>query len=133
MLRSISASLLLLLLIPSPSMGKENPWLPVTERISKVLDDVSSAYEKGKIRDAKSYLTDAYFGIFEATGMEGAIRTGISARRAYEVESMFGDIRKAINRKAPASEVKDLVEDLKRALREDAERLYRFGILPGEG
>lgn len=124
--------ILCLLLLPSPSAGKENPWLPVVEKISKTLDDVKGAYQRGQHRKAKSLLTDAYFGIFEATGMESAIRTGISARRAYEVESMFGDIRKAINRKAPFSEIRGLIEDLKRALREDAERLYKMGVLPKE-
>lgn len=112
--------------------GEANPWSAVVKGIEGNLGGVIKAYSEGDHRLAKSYLTDAYFLLFEGKGMESAIRTNISAKRAYEIESLFGDIRKAINRKAPTSELESLIGELKEVLREDAERLYRMGALPEE-
>ena len=96
------------------SQGKQAvplSWLTIVEEIKKNLDKLPSAYKEGKYDEAKSYITDAYFGVFEDKKFEQEIRVNISAKRAFEIESMFGDIRKAINRKSTLDEIESIIKD----------------------
>ena len=117
-------------------------WLSVVRDIQESLGKIPAAYSAGKGEEAKSYITDAYFGIFEhamigeisgerfefKAGMEQAIRMNISAKRAFELESMFGDIRKAINRKADVSEIEGMTKALVEALEKDAGELESIEV-----
>lgn len=58
----------------------------------------------------------AYFEVFE--NLEGPIRINISARKSYEMESTFGEIRRMIGEGKPIGEVQARIDGLKQALRE---------------
>ena len=58
----------------------------------------------------------AYFEVFE--NLEGPIRINISARKSYEMESAFGEIRRMIGEKKPLADVQARIDWLKAALRE---------------
>lgn len=58
----------------------------------------------------------AYFEVFE--NLEGPIRINISASKSYEMESVFGEIRRMIGEGKPVSEVQSKIAGLKKALRE---------------
>jgi high-affinity iron transporter len=104
------------------------PWPDVARQVSALLDDATRAYEAGSPEKAKDLVTEAYFGPFEAGGMEIAIRQQISARRARTLEKMFAKIRQAIGRGEPAGAVRERVATLEQALDHDAQALVRAGV-----
>lgn len=104
-------------------------WLTVATEIRINLEKVLSSYEDDQPDKAKSYIVDAYFGVFEEKKMEHAIKENISTERAHEVESMFGDIRKAISRKAHLSEIESKIKELTDALDKEAEKLDDMGVM----
>ncbi len=104
------------------------PWPDVARQVSGLLDDATRAYEAGSPEKAKDLVTEAYFGPFEARGMEIAIRQQISARRARTLEKMFVEIRQAIGSGEPAGAVRERVAALERALDHDAQALVRAGV-----
>ncbi len=104
------------------------PWPDVARQVSALLDDATRVYEAGSPEKAKDLVTEAYFGSFEAGGMEIAIRRQISARRARTLEKMFAKIRQAIASGEPAGAVRERVATLERALDHDAQALVRAGV-----
>lgn len=99
-------------------------WLTVATEIRINLEKVLSSYEDDQPDKAKSYIVDAYFGVFEEKKMEHAIKENISTERAHEVESMFGDIRKA-----HLSEIESKIKELTDALDKEAEKLDDMGVM----
>lgn len=107
----------------SYAFAAERGWQGVVDEIEVVLNKGADVYADGKTEAAKAKVSDAYFAAFEEKGMETAVRLHISSKRAYELESMFGGIRKAINTNASASDVKERIDLLVKALREDIKKL----------
>lgn len=107
----------------SYAFAGESRWSAVVNEIEALLNAGAGAYAAGGTGEAKVKISDAYFSAFEGKGMETAVRLHISSNRAYELEAMFGDIRKAINAHAPAAAVKEKVDLLAKALKEDSKRL----------
>lgn len=103
-------------------------WMTVSNEIRMTLDKVLLYYESNQPDKAKSYIIDAYFGVFEEKKMEHAIRKNISSKRAFEIESMFGNIRKAINKKAHLSDVESKIKALSNALEKEAKILDDIDI-----
>ncbi len=104
-------------------------WLTVANEIRINLEKALSSYEDDQPDKAKSYIIDAYFSVFEGKELEHAIEEKVSPERAHEVESMFGDIRKAIKRKANLSEVESKIQELTDALDKEAKKLDDMGIM----
>ena len=133
--------LLVILLIPvilvclsvgtfAEGKGEANqPWLTVANEIRINLEKALSSYKDDQPDKAKSYIIDAYFSVFEGKELEHAIKEKISIKRAHEVESMFGDIRKAIIREAQLSEVESRINELINALDKEAKTLDGMGIM----
>lgn len=105
----------------------EKSWPDVVNDIEGLLNAGGDAYAGGRTGEAKTFISDAYFTGFEGEGMETAIGIYISSERVYELESMFGDIRKAIHAKAPVSDVNVKIDSLVKALAEDIQRLPERG------
>ena len=103
-------------------------WLTVANEIRVNLERALSSYEDDQPDKAKSYIIDAYFSLFEGKELEHAIEEKVSPERAHEVESMFGDIRKAIKGKAKLSEVESKIKELTAALYKEAKKLDDMGI-----
>src|SRR3989304_10453525 len=94
-----------IILVFSSALAAEKSWPDVVNEIEGLLNAGRDAYAHGRSEEAKEFISDAYFTAFEGEGMETAISIYISSERGYELESMFGNIRKAIHAKAPVSEV----------------------------
>jgi high-affinity iron transporter len=120
----ISASLFF---IVSCATAADNRWNSVVNEIEAALSRGSDAYAEGRAEDARASISDAYFNLFEGKGMEAAIGSHISSARVSELESMFGAIRGAIKANAPASDIKERINLLVKALREDVEKLPKKG------
>lgn len=105
----------------------EKSWPDVVNEIEGFLNAGREAYAQGKSEEAKSLVSDAYFTAFEGEGMETAISVYISSERVYELESMFGNIRKAIHAKKSAADVNGKIDLLISALAEDIKKLPERG------
>jgi len=103
-------------------------WTGVAGQVNAALDHAEALYREGDAKGAKKAVLHAYFGVFESTKMEAAMRTEISAKHTFKVERRFGGIRKAIKKGKTAEEVKALTEELKGLLLADAGQLDKAGI-----
>ncbi len=110
------------------SASDSSSWLTVVEEIRKELDGVIDSYKAGDYEGSKSHISEAYFGIFEDKEMEEAIRKYISAKRGFEIEEMFGSIRKGVKKRLPVSEISKRVDLLIDALKGSAKELDSLGI-----
>ncbi len=120
-----------LLLAASVALGAAGPsaipWLDAVREVSSVLERAVRAYEANDLPAAQDLAGEAYFSVFEERGMEVAIRREISARRARELEKMFGEIRQAMGKGEPALQVRQRIAALREALDHDARELVRVG------
>jgi len=106
-------------------------WEGIKLEILAQIDLSHKTYLNGDALLAKEILSDAYFEKFEAMGMEMMVKKYISSARAYELEKMFGNIRKGMT--ANNSErVSQGVLDLFEMLEQDAAFLDKKNI-PVEG
>lgn len=111
------------LLFPLVCHAEETKWVNVAKEVEAKLEEGLSLYEAGNALGAGSKVAEAYFDIFEGSGMESAVSLEISDKRKAEVETMFGGIRGAISSGVPASEIKGKIDALAASLIKDAERL----------
>ncbi|EMO9458914.1 FTR1 family iron permease [Raoultella ornithinolytica] len=91
-------------------------YAPLIEDIEHRLDKTIELYQQQKNNEARREVQAAYFEVFE--NLEGPIRINFSARKSYEMESTFGDIRRMIADGKPLQEVQARVDGLKKALRD---------------
>lgn len=127
--RKILTAILVIVAIalPDSAISAENSWVSINKEVATGVNQAVYLFGQGEIKTAKAKLSDAYFEIFEAQGMEMVIRGHISAARAYELERFFAKIRKAMTAKN-SDEVEKLSTDLLGKLQEDAESLDKKGI-----
>ncbi len=79
--------------------------------IKQRLDAAAELYQNQHIDEAKQRVQMAYFEIFE--NLEGAIRINFSAKKSYQMEAMFGEIRKMMGNNAPVDNVLSQISQLK--------------------
>lgn len=116
---SAPRSLLLLTLLSvlfSACAMAQTRYAPLIEDIEHRLDKTTELYQQQKNNEARREVQAAYFDVFE--NLEGPIRINFSARKSYEMESTFGDIRRMIADGKPLQEVQARVDGLKKALRD---------------
>lgn len=86
-------------------------WNSIAKKIEDKLIESKTAYEKGDHRSAKRKTSDAYFDLFEGLGMESAVSLYISEQRTYELESLFGSLRRAFETDLPSSEISVMIDE----------------------
>ncbi len=100
------------------------PWPEVTDRIGVLLAEAREAAKKPDgLRKARKCAEDAYWGEFESSDMETAVRRHLGFQRAGAIEGQFLGFRSAIKSvvegKAPAAELvtrsRKLLLDLSKA------------------
>ncbi|WP_058910071.1 FTR1 family iron permease [Entomohabitans teleogrylli] len=91
-------------------------YAPYIEDIRQRLDSTAQLYQQQKTSEARREVQMAYFEVFE--NLEGPIRINISARKSYEMESAFGEIRRMIGEGKPQHEVQARIDWLKQNLDE---------------
>ena len=118
-----------LLFAPATSaQAGETYWTGVAGQVNEALDQAEALYRKGDAKAATKAVLHAYFGVFESTKMEAAMRTEVGAKHTFKVERRFGGIRKAIKKGQTPDEVKALTEELKGLLLADGGKLDAAGI-----
>ncbi len=113
--------------VAAQSSAPGRPWAEVTDRIGLLLSEARATVRKpggmvGMVR-ARKLAEDAYWGEFESSDMETAVRRHLGFKRAGAIEGQFLGIRSAIKavaeEKAPAAELvnrsRQLLIDLSKA------------------
>lgn len=127
--RSLGLGLLGILLSAAIAMGAPGAdWPAVAGQVSSLLHEAARAYEAKDVERAKEFVSEAYFGAFEESGMEVVVRQQISARRARELEKLFSEIRQAMGGGESSAQVRERIGGLERALEQDAQELVRAGV-----
>jgi high-affinity iron transporter len=98
-------------------------WNEIVEQMHVSLNKAYDAYAKNDADAGKDLVNDAYFGYYEKEGVERAVLSYISGKRASTVEYQFSAVKKLMTDGAPASDVKASLETLKQMLKEDADKL----------
>ena len=92
--------LVTLAIVTALSLGSaqatEAYWQGVATHVVAAIDHLVAQFEAGDEKAARAALTEAYFGQFEDSKMEAAVRQEIGKDRAIQIEGMLGDIRSAI-------------------------------------
>lgn len=101
----------------------DGTFAAAAQEIERRLGEALALHEAGEALAAKGKVTDAYFDVFEESGMETGIKLRVSEKRALELETLFGDIRTAVGGRSPVSEVSRKIDLLATALKEEAAKL----------
>ncbi|MBF0335332.1 MAG: hypothetical protein HQL40_17075 [Alphaproteobacteria bacterium] len=117
------------LLAATPPAWAGDYWRGVAAETKAAVNAAERAFAANDQTAALAAVTTAYFGKFEGLKMEAAIRKEIGAKRAFQVEKLFGEMRKAI-KAADAAAVASIANDLGGALAEDAAKLDAAAISP---
>ncbi len=111
------------------ALAESGHWQTTAESVGKAVSAAETVFAQGDVDAAKRAVTEAYFGHFETSKLEGAIRKHIGAKRAAEVEKMFATMRKAMTA-GDAAQVKTVAQGLRDAMLVDAKVLDAAKVSP---
>ncbi|MDR1133766.1 MAG: FTR1 family iron permease [Synergistaceae bacterium] len=103
--------------------AKYASWNEIVDEMHSVIDKADKAYQGGDANAAKDFVNDAYFGYYEKEGVERAVLSYVSGKRASTVEYQFSAAKRLMTEGASVSEVRQSLDLLKKMLREDANKL----------
>ncbi|MBQ9487119.1 MAG: FTR1 family iron permease [Selenomonadaceae bacterium] len=101
------AILVTLILISCQSADAAPKWQELANQIESTVNEAVEIYKTGDGRAAKEKINDAYYGIYEKEGMEGALRVTVSSKAVGITEYQFYKVKKAMLAGAPLEEVQD--------------------------
>lgn len=106
------------------SKGKgDRTWSDVAAEMNEILDQAYDAAVSGKGSEGSSLVNTAYYQYYEKLGFEKNVMNAISGSRVSQVEYQFKMTRKTMRDGGSQKEIKQLVDDLKSWLTEDAATL----------
>jgi flagellin-specific chaperone FliS len=127
-LKQILCILGLFLLNSLPLQASDDNWAPIAEKIIQHIEAAEGSYQANDLKVAKQFIIKAYFGVFEDKKMEAAMRQELGSKYTYQVEKLFGNLRKAMTKGASNDEVAKIVASIREAMRKDAKKLDQAGI-----
>ena len=106
------------------SKGKgDRTWSEVASEMTVILDQAYEAAAAGKGDEGSTLVNNAYYQYYEKLGFEKNVMNAISGDRVSQVEYQFKMTRKTMRDGGSDKEIKQLVDDLKSWLVEDAATL----------
>ncbi|HHF1624244.1 TPA: FTR1 family protein [Haemophilus influenzae] len=108
-----------------------NNYQKWVDDITQRLNHTEQLLKENKIDDAKTEVQMAYFEVFE--NLEGPIRINFSAQKSYQMESIFGEIRKMIGEGKPMNEIQAKINGLKNELQQILPSLIEGHQLNADG
>lgn len=96
-----------LVLINCQSVDAAPKWQQLAAQIESTINEAVEIYKTGDGRAAKDKVNDAYYGIYEKEGMEGALRVTVSSKAVGVTEYQFYKVKKAMLEGAPLEVVQD--------------------------
>jgi hypothetical protein len=109
---------------------KHGYWHQIADHINSQVTQAVEHYRQGDTVAARSAVVRAYFAEFEDTRMEAAMRREIGAKQTWELEQMFGRLRKAIKQRQDVSLVAAVADEIRTAVDSGAIMLDQTGISP---
>jgi high-affinity iron transporter len=127
MIKAFSTLALALLLAvsaaPAHSAQKYGSWGEITDEMNRILDRSYTVYLSGDIEQSKELVNSAYFGFYEKLGVERAVLTYVSGKRASLVEYQFAAVKRLMTERAENRKVRDALNELMKMLTEDSNEL----------
>ncbi len=114
-----------------PALAEKTDFKQYVTEIEQRLDRAGNLYQEEKTDEARQTVQMAYFELFE--NLEGPIRINFSAKKSYQMEATFGQIRKMMGKNAPLAEVMNKIHGLKQDLDEVLPALENGHQLTAEG
>lgn len=103
----------------NPGKGNRS-WTDVANEMTPILDNAYKAYEKGDGAKGATLVNNAYYQYYEKLGFEKNVMNAISGDRVSQVEYQFKMTRKTMRDGGSDKEIKQLVDDLKSWIVQDA-------------
>ena len=91
-------------------------------RIEEILDEALETYEAGDPLGAKALVSEAYFDVFEGSGMEAEVGA-VSPALKTELEALFGRVVGLMGSEASSGEIQTAIDALTSRLREVAQEI----------
>ncbi|GFH63271.1 MAG: putative Fe2+ permease transmembrane component [Candidatus Desulfovibrio kirbyi] len=98
-------------------------WNEITAEMTRILDSSYELYLLGDVESGKQAVNRAYFEFYEKLGVERAVLSYISGKRAATVEYQFAEVKRLMTESASGQEVRASLNTLARMLKEDADQL----------
>lgn len=99
---------------PKKEKAPDKDWAAVSASLFSAIDTSIGIYAKGNVNGARTMVQDAYFDIFEASGMEARIGAGNAEKKA-ELEGFFSLLVAKMKKGAPAAELRDTAMAMQQA------------------
>lgn len=106
-------------------------WSELARQIENTVNEAVEIYKTGDGRAAKDKINDAYYGIYEKEGMEGALRVTVSSKAVGVTEYQFYKVKKAMLAGDPLENVQSEAATLIEMVNENVEEMESAG--GGEG
>ena len=104
-MRNLLTLVLTLVLLFGQSSEAAPKWQQLAAQIEQTIHEALDIYKTGDGRAAKDKINDAYYGIYEKEGMEGALRVSVSAKAVGITEYQFYKVKKAMLAGDPIEQV----------------------------
>ena len=111
------------LLLISSTIYAAPKWQTLADQIAKTVNEAVEIYKTGDGQAAKDKINDAYYGIYEKEGMEGALRVTVSSKAVGITEYQFYKVKKAMLEGAPLETVQSEAETLIEMVNENVEEM----------
>jgi high-affinity iron transporter len=108
---------------PAADAAEYATWGDIVTDMVKVLDQSYEAYRADDSELGKELVNKAYFEFYEKLGVERAVLSYVSGKRAAVVEYQFAAVKRLMSERAPNREVRAGLDELAKMLREDANQL----------
>ena len=102
----------LIFAVNSQSSEAAPKWQQLAGQIEQTIHEAMEIYKTGDGRTAKDKINDAYYGIYEKEGMEGALRVSVSAKAVGITEYQFYKVKKAMLAGDPIEQVQGEADTL---------------------
>ncbi|MDR1888147.1 MAG: FTR1 family protein, partial [Zoogloeaceae bacterium] len=107
----------------APAAKQYANWTEIINEMITVLNDAYEIYLSKDIEKSKERVNDAYFGYYEKLGVERAVLSYVSGKRAATVEYQFATVKRIMTEQKANSEIRAGLDQLIRMLREDGNAL----------
>ncbi|GHU96576.1 hypothetical protein AGMMS49974_11180 [Deltaproteobacteria bacterium] len=105
------------------SATQYSTWNAIVAEMTVVLNSSYKIYLTGNIAQSKEMVNKAYFDFYETLGVERAVLSYVSGKRASIVEYRFAEVKRLMTEQAANRDVRLSLDTLITMLKEDADQL----------
>lgn len=98
-------------------------WQEVADRIAVVVDQAVEVYKTGDYEGGRDLVNNAYYGLYEAEGLENVLRTTVSSKETNITEFQFYKLKRSMKNGEPIEAVQKEADELKRMVNENVRSL----------